>query len=186
MNLQCDSIRKLFDEYINDTLPNKQKKFISDHLKNCDDCRKEYNKELKIVKTMNNMPLFICPENVVNRIERQTYNKYAEKSILKKCFHWIFINKIRPVTIGLAAIILAVVIVVPLFHVNNSSKKSAEIMYTSEEIQKAKKEAELSLSYIGHIINENRKEAVNNVLFDRFPKIIKESLKNSINIIGGK
>jgi len=186
MNLQCDSIRKLFDEYINNTLPDKQKKLISDHLKICDDCRKEYNKELKIMKAMNDMPLFSCPEKVVKRIESQTYNKYAEKSILNRIYHWIFINKVRPVTIGLAAVILAVVIVVPLFHVNNSSKNSVKTMYTSEEIQKAKKEAELSLSYIGHIINENRQEAVNNVLFDRFPKIIRESLKNSINIIGGE
>jgi len=186
MNLQCDSIRKLFDEYINDTLPNKQKKLISDHLKNCNDCRKEYNKELKIIKTMNDMPLFPCPEKVVQKIESQTYKKYAEKPVLNKIFHWIFINKVRPVTIGLAAVVLAVVILIPIFHVNDSRKDSAETMYSSEEVQKAQKEAELSLAYIGHIINENRKEAVNNVLLDRFPKIIRESLKNSINIIGGE
>jgi len=186
MNLQCNNIYKLLNEYINDTLSYKQKKIIFAHLKTCDACRKEYNKELTIIKAMKNMPLFPCPENVVRKIESQTYNKSKEKTILAKCFHWIFINKLRPITIGLAAVVLVVIILIPFYPLNDSQKDSEETMYTTEEIQKAKKEAEWTLTYIGHVLNENNKKAVNNVLLDRFPKIIRESLKKSINILGGE
>ena len=186
MSLQCDYIRKLFDDYISGNLSYKQKKLVSTHLKTCKACKKEYNKEFIMIDTMKNIPLFSCPKNVVKKIEDQTYNKHKEEAFWRKYLDWIFINKLRPITIGLAlAIVIVMVTLIPFSPLENHQQPDST-EYSTQEIRKAKKEAEWTLTYIGHIINENNKEAVHNVLLDRFPKIIRESLKNSINIIGGK
>lgn len=188
MSLQCDYFRKLFDDYINnDTLPAKQKKLITVHLKTCDACRKEYNKELKIMKAIKDIPLFHCPHRVVQRIENKTYGKNKEVNIISRLFNWIFISHIKPISIGMAtAIIIIIVTLSPFSPFTHSRNEVEETMYTTEEIKKAKKEAELSLAYIGQIFNDENKKAVNSVLLDRFPKIIRKSLKNSINIVGGE
>ncbi|MFO7891638.1 MAG: hypothetical protein R6V04_15020 [bacterium] len=139
------------------------------------------------MKAMKDMPLFPCPQKVIQRIENQTYGRNKNQTIISQLFNWLFIYKLRPITIGLTAVIIIIIVAVSPFSFLNDSKRDVEeTMYTAEEVKKAKKEAELSLTYIGHILNEKNKKAVNNVLLDRFPEIIRKSLKNSINIVGGK
>lgn len=186
MNSQCKKIHFLFENYLNSTLSVKEMKTVKDHLKSCSDCRRELIRESKIIKSIKEMPLIECPENIIQQIEAETFRKKRTLLFPGQIFSWSGSGSLKNLSLGFAAAIVLVLVIFKPFNIIKKQPLPENSMFTENEIKEAKNKAKISLAYIGSILNKSEKMIIDDVLLDNFPKIIKNNIKKSIPILGGK
>jgi len=103
MKYSCDEVKTMLSLYIDDELSNSEKKFVAEHLLNCEECRNEYDELKFIASELKNMPTQPLPldfkEKIHNRLVMESV-KVKRKPLNFKIYSSIAAGLIFTVLIG--------------------------------------------------------------------------------------
>src|SRR6056297_1172527 len=82
--MNCKECKEKISLYIDNELTDKEAAEFEEHLKECDNCRVEFENTKSIVETVKNMPLEKLPEGYCEKLN----NKLIEKKKIKNKWNW--------------------------------------------------------------------------------------------------
>jgi len=182
MDTQCREIRLLFDRFLDGDLRGKEKFRLKRHLRKCQACRYELEKEQGIAEMLATLPEFQCPEEVVARIKSATLGRGGNESLISKIKFSGWLYGWRPAVVGIAVSIFLLLLV---FHPLINRKEPLSVSYSQVDVRKAREQAKWSLIYVSQTINKTEKGVVEQVLMNYLPKTMRNSIKYAIPILRG-
>lgn len=183
MNVQCRDIQTQLAAFIDGDLPKAERTRVGEHLAACPVCRSEHEKLRQVTEGLRTMPEVACPERVVRKIEMVTVKPKQADSVRTKRASWWSFSRLKPVYLGVALMAIALVVVVDAVR----NRDQTEIpTFSQEEALRMREEAKLSLAYIAQVMNKTEKNIVEDVLLKDIPKAVRNTIKNSMPLLGGK
>lgn len=182
MNAPCEDFRMLFEPFLDGGLSKRERIRVKKHLKACPACRSELDREREVVDLLSALPEAKCPENVVRKIEEETFGREKKKSYIKR---WVFGGqRFRWGTLSVGVAVVAVIILLVVQPLGDRSQPD-RVQYSQEEVQKAKDEAKWSLAYLAKVVGETERNVVEDVLLKDVPSTLRKSIRKTIPIFGG-
>ena len=180
MNTQCHEIRSLFDRFLDGDLHRKEKSRLKKHLRKCQACRSELEKEQKILEMLAALPKLKCSETVTERIKNVTIGR--EESLISRIKSSGWLYGWRPAVVAAAVSIFVLFLV---FRPLINREEPVNVSYSQSEVKKAREQAKWSLIYVSQTINKTEKGVVEQVLMDYLPKTMRNSIKYAIPLLRG-
>jgi hypothetical protein len=84
--MKCDEVKILLSALLDNELDPEQKKAVADHLANCDECRREYAKMMKLKEVTDTMRYIDLPDRLWAGYWQGIYNR------IERGFGWIFLS----------------------------------------------------------------------------------------------
>ncbi len=178
----CHEIQILIEKLLNHEMTRKERRDLQKHIRNCPDCRKEFEKWQKVEKALSGFPTQKCPNEVLEKIYSNTIGS-KQKSIRQIRF------RIGPGYAGWkwagAAVALGLILLLTVIHPIVDKKKIEEISYSQEQALKAREQAKWSLAYVAQVLRKSEKTAVDNALMIELPETVRKAVKNTVSILKG-
>ncbi len=182
MNAPCDQIRSRFDLFLTKDIGKKEKSEVKRHLKRCADCRKAFWIEKEMVKNFVHLPELTCSDKLLQKIKAETWGSQGKKSFFDELHLFFQYRHWRIISAGVAVgVVIFLVLRNPSIHEEPINSAS----YTQEEILEARDQARWSLTYVSSTIHKNEKRAVEDLLIDRLPKIVRDCIRNTVPLFRG-
>ncbi len=171
--MTCKEFDDIITNYIDDKITENQRIEITAHLKQCEKCKISFNYYKKIVDKLHSLPQEKCPDSVIEKVFHTVKIIDSKPSFLSNIYYAILERHSWKVSFALAILILGIFIFYPQFE----HKKPVQQQYTTEEIEKAKNDVELALSYFYYYTSKTEKLVEKEILPDYLTKPIKTILK---------
>jgi predicted anti-sigma-YlaC factor YlaD len=84
--MNCDEIKILLSALLDGELSIEEKKMVTEHLANCDNCREEYVKMKKLKEVTDTMKYLDLPDRLMAGYWQEIYNR------IERGFGWIFLS----------------------------------------------------------------------------------------------
>ena len=181
MNTSCNEIQNLFQSYRKKTLTKNKIKQFESHIEGCDHCRQTFELDMLISDKLENIPILSCPATVSTAIKNATYKNSISKELKEKIGQYLLLHKSLSISFATAVVILLLVILKPGIDKNGTPN----IIYTVEEITKAKAQTKWSLAFTAKNIQKTEKQIIEDVLLKHLSGKIKQSIIKSIPMITG-
>lgn len=147
------------------------------HLRKCSNCKKLYNENMVIAKTLHNLPELECSMSVIKKVQEVVGESKQEPATFIFDIYSIFSRiSFKGMITSLVAIII--VIIFALFYRQNLQKSEA-IKYPQSEIEKANLQAQQALVLIGKVLNSTQAKLKTDVL----PAKVAKPLNRSLGVI---
>lgn len=182
MSAKCAKIESMLNAFIDGELTKKDAAFVREHLDGCGECRSMLEGLLDIEKRLTSLPRLRCPGRIEERIlmlSIDTENRGGKHKTFKSFFESLHG---RTVTVGLAAAVMIVLLVIGRMI---RDEESVPQTFTPEQIEQAREQAELGLSYLGTKINKTEKNILEQVLLKDLPETVRKSIRKTVPIFRG-
>jgi anti-sigma factor RsiW len=181
MHVPCEDMQKLFEPFLDGGLPRRERKRLEAHIEGCVACRDALSEERAVVKALETLPKFRCPDRVTRRVEATVLGGTERLSLFERFlprggFPWRF------VTAGLAlATVIVLVIVRPLME----RPPTPPVAYSEEDAGLVRDQAVWSLAYVAKTMEKKERNVLEEVLLNDLPETVRNSLKNAIPLLKG-
>ncbi len=182
MDTQCREIRLLFDRFLDGDLHGKEKSRLKKHLRKCQACRSELEKEQKVVEMLATLPKLQCPEEVAERIRRMTLGREEKESLISRIKSSGWLYGWRAAVAGAA---VSIFILFLILHPLINREEPANVSYSQSDVRRAREQAKWSLIYVSQTINKTEKGIVEQVLMNYLPKTMRDCIQYTIPILRG-
>ncbi len=193
MKTSCDQIQTLLDSYFINELSSLQSQQVREHLSQCEQCRSLADSHEQLANQFQGLPLVQCPEHVVQAIESATWGKEQTLNPWQRfCSLFTLSNKSggffsslnsKPLTTGFAAVSLTACLLAYV-HFNNVGP-TGHTDYSEAEIHLAKKQLQWSLAHVIQTIDQTESAAVNELVQNEIPRLIKNRIKDTTSSVSG-
>jgi anti-sigma factor RsiW len=186
MNQQCRKTRSLFGPYLDGDLGSRATRRVDDHLEECSACRAELEAEQQVADVFSALPEFSCPERVTRTIVKRLEEEPRERRLFARLGQLLGSPGWKTVT-ACAAALVVVMLFLPVAPESPVDRKASldDGRITHQEAYEARQEAKTSLAYIAHLIENTEEKTVNDVLINKLPKAIRNSLQRVVPVKTG-
>lgn len=180
--MTCQEFNNLMFDYTEGHLPSKQSKAIEAHLQQCHKCKIAFSQYKDIIQKLHQLPNLKCPDTVVEKVFNSIPITDTKIPLSTKIYQSISRRlswKIR-FAMGVAVVIFCILV----FYPGQEKIEYDQQIFTTEEIEKAKKDAELALGYFHYYVAKTEQVIENQVITNSLIKpitTIKKALKPSLN-----
>lgn len=188
MNQQCRKTRSLFGPYLDGDLGPRAIRRVDGHLGDCPGCRSELQAERQVADTFAALPELACPARVDQRIMERLVDEPRKRSFFERLGPILGSPGWKTVTACAAAL----VVVMLFLPVSTQSPVGTEASLGGEdgeishqEAYQARQHAKTSLAYVAQLIQETETETVNDVLSNKLPKAIRNTLQRVVPVTKG-
>lgn len=171
--MTCKEFDDIIVNYIDDKITENQKIEITAHLEQCEKCKISFNYYKEIADKLQSLPQEECPDSVIEKVFHTVKIIDSKSSFLSNIYYAIIEKHSWKVQFALALLILGIFI----FYPRLENKKPAQQQYTTEEIEKAKNDVQLALSYFYYYTSKTENLIEKEVLPDYLTKPLKTILK---------
>jgi anti-sigma factor RsiW len=176
MKTQCNRVRDNLDRLLDGDLPDAERTELTAHLEVCPECRKELNDQQQAAMELAELPSLTCPDHVVRQIEENTAIPNPGISLADRLRGLVDSLRWRPL-----AAALPIVVVILLVALLNPTKKAPDSpTHSEEEVQKAKKQASWTLSYVAQTINNAQDKTVEELVRESLRSMIRTRLRDAV------
>lgn len=127
------------------------------------------------------LPKYQCPKYITEAVAKATYKKQ------RKTIHERILWKVQPVFKWAAPAIAIAMVVIIFYRIN--APKPTQIKkidgYSDADLKKLQAQTRYSLAYVGQVMNQSKKETIQDVVLKRLPDTIRESLNAALPILKG-
>jgi hypothetical protein len=180
--MMCNEIQVLIEKFLNHDMSRQERQDFRKHIRNCPDCRTEFEKWQKVEKTLSGFPKQKCPNRVLENIYSNTIGS-KPKSVRRIRFRG-FTNHAGWKWAG-AAVAFGLILLFTIIHPMGDRNKIEEISYSQEEALRAREQAKWSLAYVAQVIHKSEKTAIDNALLIELPQTVRKAVKNTVPILKG-
>lgn len=175
----CGDVKHLLEPFAEGDLPEDRASIVRNHLLECPGCRLDLERTCKVAEFLGSLPDIRCPEEVLLGIDLATCGgKGAGRPSGRFRFIGSLLNR-RTLAVGAAAAAAALVLL--LYPIVKHGYRPG-LGYSEQEVSVARAEARWTLTYAAGLIGKEGRGAVNGVLGEELPRILKKSLSSSTQI----
>jgi len=184
--MTCKEFDKILVDYFEGSLSADQKEKVNQHLKQCQNCTAVFNQYEKLVSRLHRMPAATCPDRVIDKVFNSFSTIQQEKAKLSSRFR--FLLRGFSWKISFAAAVAVIIISLILFYPKEPKINSSETLYSTQEIEQAKKDVELALGYFHLYAKKTGFILENQILSKPIAKPIKSTMEKAFKplLTGGK
>lgn len=178
--MDCKECQGAIGEYFERQLPNKKRKLVSQHLKMCSTCQKEYQEFEIMLNDFRDMKLEKCPPEVVDSVFQilDIADSLDQKSTIREALSEFFFGHARQ--LRFAAAMIFVCFFVLFVYVKVSRQPQLSQQYSAEEVEQAKDQVELALAYFNQVTTRTGEILEKQVLPQQVYKPMKTSIKTAL------
>ena len=145
--MKCPEVRRLFDEYLEKTLGERQRALLEDHAGSCPDCRRELEKALRYREMMSGLSRVDAPGGFLAGVRRRiAEEKLPEKQgILRRAREILFFPLKIKLPIEATAVAAAVLAIVVAIRVTGPARQGGKTTVRLAGTQAEMKKSELVL-----------------------------------------
>lgn len=145
--MNCQTFEHYLVDYLEGTLSSKDTHDVDAHLQFCGHCQTLLAQEKAISEKLQQWPKLTCPESVIEKVFFEIAERQPKVS-WKTSIQWWFAPE-HVWKIGVAAAIVLLVLMA-FFYRGGDDQQVQQIAYSTEEVEQAKKDIELTLAYVHH------------------------------------
>ena len=108
--MECEEIKKLLSEYIDDTLDMHRKRLIEEHLATCKACSEELVSLKAYIKELSSLKEVEAPEDFLEKVHERVEQRFKFEKIMRKLFFPIRIKVPLKLVAVVATVLLAIAI----------------------------------------------------------------------------
>lgn len=108
--MECEEIKKLLSEYIDDTLDMQMKMLIEEHLATCKACSEELVSLKAYIKELSSLKEVEAPEDFLEKVHERVEQRFKFEKIMRKLFFPIRIKVPLKLVAVVATVLLAIAI----------------------------------------------------------------------------
>jgi hypothetical protein len=141
--MKCPEVRRLFDEYLEKTLGERQRALLEDHAGSCPDCRRELEKVLHYREMMSGLSRVDAPDGFLAGVRRRVAeeNIPEKQGILRRAREFLFFPlkiKLPIEATAVAAAVLAIVVAIRVTGpARQGGKTTDRLVGTQAEMKKS-------------------------------------------------
>ncbi len=176
---ECRSVLDDLELYLEDALTPERRAEVDRHLGQCDFCCRCLDKERELIRLLSALPVQKCPEEVVHSIEKFTLHR----NLVQRRLHpWIY--SLRWPSIAFAS---ALCLFLSWMVMRSEKKTDARFQhaFTQEDILHARKQAKQGLTLTAQIVANAEKNTFKNILYDRIPRAVLDSIEKTVKTLKG-
>lgn len=136
--MECEKIKKLLSEYIDDTLDIHMKMLIEEHLATCKACSEELVSLKVYIKELSSLKEVEAPEDFLEKVHERVEQRFKFEKIMRKLFFPIRIK----VPLKLVAVVATVLLVIAITYVIQPIRQILYVPLAPEPAKIGKKRIE--------------------------------------------
>lgn len=182
MKEQCNRVRDKLYRFLDGDLPDEESKEVEEHLKICPGCLNELERGQELDARIKDLPQLQCPDRVVRGIEETTLSSEQESRLLERLRGWFEATRWKPA--AAIAVVTAVIVAAVLYPTGQTDDPSRGT-YSADEIEKARKQATWTLTYVAQTIEGAKENAVEDLVRRELPRLIRGRLREATRTDNG-
>ena len=175
--MTCQELDNIIADYVEGDITAEQKIEVEAHLKQCSNCQSAFNYYQEIVEKLHSLPQEKCPDKVIEKVLHFVRVDDSKPSFLKNIYNTILERYSWKISFALAVIILGIFVLYP----HLEYQEPVPQQYTAEEIEKAKKDAELALAYFHYFTVKTEQIMETQIIQNYLIKPIRTAFKPILN-----
>lgn len=136
--MECEEIKKLLSEYIDDTLDMQMKMLIEEHLATCKACSEELVSLKAYIKELSSLKEVEAPEDFLEKVHERVEQRFKFEKIMRKLFFPVRIK----VPLKLVAVVATVLFVIAITYVIQPIRRIFYVPLAPEPVKIGKKRIE--------------------------------------------
>jgi len=181
--MNCVDCETWMDDFFNHELEKKRRRLMERHIRTCPQCRTAFQNYAAMLDSLHGLEQKACPDRVVDQV-MDILNLDAIPA-RRHASHGSFVTMIarhrwRLGLIGAVACVLALLL---YLHPKVVRPPQPEARYTQQEIDEAKDQVKLALSYFNKVTSETQLILESSVLPKHVVRPLKSSIKTAIKPI---
>ena len=146
--MNCQTFEQYLVDYLEGTLSSEDTRDVDAHLQFCVHCQTLLAQEKAISEKLQQWPKLTCPESVIEEVFFEIDERQPNVS-WKTSIQWWFAPE-HAWKIGIAAAAIVLLVLMAFFYLGGNARQVQQIAYSTEEVEQARKDIELTLAYVHH------------------------------------